>query len=403
MSVQNAISKIIEIYSDSFSLARIFSMLSVGGTTFSEKLEVTARSIRVAKWCKDIERELVEPLQLKLPEIKYSPDIAVSLKNVTVEDLEMCASNIAKMNIARLLLLRTVSLPESMSRRFSPIVEEGLKIFSVASIFFSPLDGYGVACRVNSSSIDFSSDECKGLRGLKSVFLPSQFKLGESVLTKHQPRFDYNYINTMEYLWHRSARECSASALCALNVFEYNSMPQEFYYDFFTQCADEAKHANFYWEEFKRQIPIISALGRDEPVVQQVLNYNKTGTGLLLPKEGVFYDLYWNCSLSERLCLMNIDTEAAGLFKFKQRIEWAQRNHLHELAAGMTIDHRDEKFHAKIGRRWFKYLFPNAEIRKSELVLARSIRGFLVFSCKAVADNSSIINTIKEWQVERVT
>jgi hypothetical protein len=402
MSVQNVVSKVIEIYSDAFSLARIFSMLSVGGATFTEKLEITARSMRIASWCKDIERELIEPLKLKLPEIKYSPDIVFLLGSVSVKDLDVCAGKIASVNIAKLLLLKAISLPEPMSRKLSPIVEEGLRVFSVAPIAFLPLDGCRAVYKVNTHSTDFSVEDRKAFRGLKSMHLPSQFVLGESVLTRHQPCFDYNYINTVEYLWHRSARECSASALCALNVFEYDSMPKEFYYDFFTQCADEAKHANFYWDEFEKQIPAIAALDCESPVVQQVINYKKTGTGLLLPKEGVFYDLYWNCSLSERLCLMNIDTEAAGLFKFKERIEWAQRNHFYDLELGMTIDQADEKFHAKIGRRWFKYLFPSAEKRKSELLLARSIRGFLVFSCKAVADNSSIINAIKGWQGESV-
>ena len=156
----------------------------------------------------------------------------------------------------------------------------------------------------------------RAICGPKSVEFDNCFTRGESVLCDPQPHPDENMVLSCPYYWQHAAREAAASDLCSLCVVEYDGLPFEFYMDFVRQAHDEARHAEFYKHHAIELMPKFIQTGAENKWVKQARQYLNTGIGLHLPKEGCFYESFWNASFEERLFLMHHDSEAAGLKSF---------------------------------------------------------------------------------------
>jgi hypothetical protein len=237
------------------------------------------------------------------------------------------------------------------------------------------------------------------VKGPRMLGLPNAYTKNASILDRPQPEFSDLFVEVVEYLWHRAAREAAASALCSLNAFECDHAPLDYYGDMMRQAFDEARHAEFYWIQAQEQFDQIleDESLRNTSTYKQVSEFRKTGKGLALPAEGVFFDSYWNSNFIDRLCLMNIDTEAPGLAKFRDRIDWAKANRMDRLALGLAVDENDERYHARIGGVWLRRLLPDKEKRKRALVNARNKRGLLIMSAVAPNRNSTLIDFLKGY------
>lgn len=181
----------------------------------------------------------------------------------------------------------------------------------------------------------------------------------------------------MHKLHHTALRETLAAEAVALNLFEYDGMPWEFYIDMGRQCEDEARHA-------------LLAEMRLREMGGKIGQFQ---FGCL----GNLYHTFWEMTLEERLIALNLDTEAAGQGYLSNVAHRLEKIGDKESATHYEFVLFDERRHARFGIRWFKYLYPDTVSREKALETARAFTIINLASNCAEVIGDNVINVIDEW------
>jgi uncharacterized ferritin-like protein (DUF455 family) len=87
-----------------------------------------------------------------------------------------------------------------------------------------------------------------------------------------------------------------------------------------------------------------------------------------------------NASLTERLILFNVQTEAPSAARKKRQTELALCRAHPELKMALEYDLRDEIAHARIGQTWLKYLVPSRADRRRAVAMTDRLRSILILT-----------------------
>jgi hypothetical protein len=241
----------------------------------------------------------------------------------------------------------------------------------------------------------------QAIRGPRHLALDPAFVLGKSIQTCRQPPFVDDVVGNCPYFWSHAAREATAAALCALCAVEYDGLPLGFYRDFLKQNYDEVRHACYFLEFAMKLFDEAIGLAPDSVVADQIRCFRATGTGLELPKEGTFYESFWNSSIEERIFLMHYDSEAKGIPGMIGRLSSHFCRERGDLKNALEFDIQDEIGHARIGQRWLAYLYPESAERNKQLEQAELLRGFLLLTSVAGAAGKTSTAVAEEILCER--
>lgn len=80
---------------------------------------------------------------------------------------------------------------------------------------------------------------------------------------------------------------------------------------------------------------------------------------------------------------MHHDTETPGIKRIKSRIESNFNKQYPFIVKGLNVVLREETTHARIGKKWLKYLLPNKNELDSAIEQTRRLRGVLLLTACA--------------------
>jgi uncharacterized ferritin-like protein (DUF455 family) len=186
-----------------------------------------------------------------------------------------------------------------------------------------------------------------------------------------------NEVGLLHKLHHTAFRETFAAEIAALNLFEYDGMPWSFYLDMARQVEDETRHA----------------------LLGAKYLHDRGGKFGQFPIShfGNFYQMYWEMTLCERLVSLNLDIEAVGqalLTEISSRLDATGDTEISRLFEFISVD---EQRHARIGGEWFRYLYPEPELRKYALEAARAMTVFHLASAHTVVAGGHVADVIDSW------
>jgi hypothetical protein len=237
----------------------------------------------------------------------------------------------------------------------------------------------------------------RALYGIMHPPLDSVYKPTFSVLKKELPKYGESLVEAAPYYWCLSARECMASDMCNLMLMEYDGMPIDFYYDMAKQAWDEIRHSVFFLEVAEKLIPkLILQLRECDPLYQCLKEYQLTKSGLPIPLEKNLYEAIWNATLFERLILMHHDTETPGIKRIKSRIESGFNQQYPFIVNGLEVVMREEITHARLGKRWIKYLVPHKDTLDEAIKQTRMLRGVLLLTSCAHHQKKNLTGLLSE-------
>lgn len=221
----------------------------------------------------------------------------------------------------------------------------------------------------------------KAFNGPLSAHLDPSLKPEYSLLEFAAPVFCDDIRAAVPYFWTLASREAMVCDSCALSGIEYDGLPLRFYYDMARQAADEARHAAMFLALSKELMPelLLSADVSDKLRVS-VTDHLQRLCPLPIPQETGLFRSMWNSSLTERLILMQIDTEGPAVAGAKRAARGGLANQFPGVRKAFEIDYFDEIAHARIGHRWLKHLLPSAESRQVEIQSTRLLRGVLLLT-----------------------
>lgn len=224
------------------------------------------------------------------------------------------------------------------------------------------------------------------------VFIPSY-----SLLQRREPRFGSSLVEAVPYLWTVSIRETLAAELCALSGVEYDGLPLAFYGDMSKQAWDEMRHAVYYLEVALRLIPVLLRRLRGRDPLLPLLRLFRSGRARLpIPLEGNLYEAMFNATLSERLILFQMQTEAPSAARKKQQIESTLCRAHPELRGALEYDIRDEIAHARIGKTWLAHLLPGRIEQRRAIALTNRLRSVLILTSFAHHHNAPLPQLIDQ-------
>ncbi|PHR27989.1 MAG: hypothetical protein COA38_12650 [Fluviicola sp.] len=223
-----------------------------------------------------------------------------------------------------------------------------------------------------------SDEPKKTLKTPDIIRLDDQFEATTSVLEKDQVKFSkVSFEENVEFFWNLGIREILAAEICAMSIFEYDNLPLDFYHDMVKQMYDESRHANFYIKKSVEFFPIAKKRSSDERLLAIISNFEQGGK-LPVPKEKNFIEAFLNASLTERLILLNIRTEAPAVARLKDKMDSPFCDEFPDIKESFSIDRNDEISHGSIGYKWLRHLYPELETRKKILQDVDSYRGLLL-------------------------
>ncbi|MFT5778415.1 MAG: hypothetical protein ACI837_001371 [Crocinitomicaceae bacterium] len=226
---------------------------------------------------------------------------------------------------------------------------------------------------------------------LDEIFLPET-----SVLEKDQVRFSQeSFDQNVEFFWNLGIREILAAEICAMSVFEYDNLPIDFYYDQIKQMWDEVRHANYYLEMSISLFPIAQERSKNERLLGIIDTYNKGGK-LPVPKETNFAEAFRIASLTERLVLLNVRTEAPAVARLRKKMDSPFCAEFPEIKHFFSIDRNDEISHGAIGYKWLRFLYPDSETRKQVLNDVDSYRGLLLSTSIAGTNEEDFMQVLEK-------
>jgi hypothetical protein len=238
----------------------------------------------------------------------------------------------------------------------------------------------------------------RSLQGPTSVEIDPVFMRDYSFVEKTTPPFDGTLRNSVQYFWTLAMREAAASDWCALCGFEYDGLPIDFYRDMAKQTWDEARHAVLFLELALKLFPKLQEeLPSNDPLQKVIQLYYSTGTGLPVPSEGCLYETLWNAELSERLILLQIDTEgkAVALSRQRQQLQLSQKFPV--LMETLRIDERDEISHASFGHKWLRFLIKDKFERAKVFETTRLLRGVFLLTSFSHQHNRPLDVLVTEY------
>lgn len=321
-------------------------------------------------------------------------------------DLENCFTSETKVNIKGIETFHK-NLSSDIIIYFNELQKSGSKNLMYDSLrfiteflenhIFKICDITNTTHTLQYQNIIFGKEKpIKFLRTPKIIQLDPIFEPKLSVREKPQIQFsESSFENNVEFFWNLATREIFASELCALSIFEYDGLPPDFYFDLIKQMWDESRHSKFYLEKSISFFPDVINSSKDKNLLNIINNYNETGK-LPIPKEKNFIDSFYDCNLDERLVFLNIRTEAPAVARLKTKMESEYCSFQTDIKESFLLDRIDEISHSSIGYKWFKFLYPNGDERKTRLEEIDKTRGLILYIALAENSNTDYFFSLKE-------
>ena len=130
-------------------------------------------------------------------------------------------------------------------------------------------------------------------------------------------------------------------------------------------------------------------LAKEDPLFKDIQNFEKTGQ-LPIPIEGNFYEAMWNATLEERLVLMHHDSESSSLKLMKKRLGSEENQKRPHILLGLNVVFQEEATHARLGKKWLRYLLPDHDERRAMMNSAHMLRGVLLLTTCAHHHNKPL-------------
>jgi len=238
----------------------------------------------------------------------------------------------------------------------------------------------------------------KTLTGPKNTMLDPSFEPAYSVLDLKVPVFTDTLRDTVPYFWTLSTREAMACDCCALSGVEYDGLPLDFYRDMGKQAWDEIRHAVMYFDLAKQLMPtLVSRLATSDPLFDLIRQFLAHKVRLPVPSAGNLYEAIWSADLTERLILMQIDTEGKAPKSLRKQMSAKLCVEFPTIKWMFEIDSRDEIAHARIGHYWLKHLIPLKERRSEVVEQSRLLRGIFLLSSISNAENTEFVGLLDSF------
>jgi hypothetical protein len=186
----------------------------------------------------------------------------------------------------------------------------------------------------------------------------------------------------------------------ALCIIEYDGLPAEFCVDMAKQLSDESRHARVYLMTAIQMLTHVSPDSKTESFwFEEGKKGLALGRGLPIPNEGNLYSVVIGADLVERLILMHHRTELPGVRTKRQRLNGSRFLAENEdISITHQFDLIDEISHAKIGKKWLKYLVPDKIELETRVVETDLLRAILIANAVSCADGALLTTTLAAMQ-----
>lgn len=375
-------------------LSRLNSAQVLANSSLAKKAEHAESAYKNIKYAKLIGEYLSEYFRINPRAVEwmleYRPD-----KNGILEN-GLISSDVLKENVLELsgkISTTVLNLKEILSEQY--LLSPAYTVIEPILLEFSSYARTEPLSRCQSNP---NQSVTKVLTGPSSVESDPAFAPTYSLLQTPVPGFGDSVTEVVPYFWGLAIRESLAAELCALCSLEYDCLPLEFYVNMCKQAWDEMRHSQFFFDEAVKMLPELKeALEINSPLLENINQFLKSGSGLPIPKEKNLYEAILNANLVERLILLHRDTETPGILRLKEKIDSPFCQERPWLAEALEIVMRDEVTHSRFGHTWLEYLVPSKDEQDQVVAQTELLRGVYLLTSFASQNEVKLGVLLKKY------